>query len=74
MVEEAMTEAQRRGIWIHAVSLVDDLLVVAEPQKLDEAVDIVASCVLRVLQATAAAAAEAAAAVAAAAAAAIASS
>ena len=49
LVGEVMSEAQRRGIWIHAARLVDDLLVVTEPERLDEAVEIVASCALSVL-------------------------
>ncbi len=49
MVECVMEEAGRRGIWLHAASLVDDLLAVTAPEHMDEVVQIVAEKAAEVL-------------------------
>ena len=49
MFETVREEIQRRGIWVHAASLVDDLLVVTAPAHLDEVVGIIAETAETVL-------------------------
>ena len=46
---EVAAEAERRGIWCHAMSLVDDLLYVTEPERADELFGIVEEASLRLL-------------------------
>ena len=49
MVDAVLHKTQELNIWVHAASLVDDLLVVTEPQHLDEVVEIVGECARSIL-------------------------
>ena len=48
-VEEIEQAARMKGIWMQALSLVDDLLLVADPSRVDELVEVVDGVVRRIL-------------------------
>ena len=47
-LEQARERLAERGVWLHLPSLVDDMLLVCDPENVDECIDVLESCLARI--------------------------